>query len=359
MQADDLARWLDGELLGEPSLEIERVSRIEEASAGDVTFLANPRYRKHLSSTQASALLISRGERLPEEIGDLSRRRLALIRVADPYLAFLYCVRRFTGGAGPVPHGIHATALVPPSARLKEGVALGAYVVIGERASVGERTVISHGSIVGEDVEIGPDSVIHPNVTIYHGCKLGERVVVHSGAVIGSDGFGFAPKPEGTYEKIPQAGIVVIQDEVEIGANTCIDRATLGETVIHRGVKLDNLIHIAHNAVVGEDTVMAAQVGISGSTKIGRRSMLGGQVGLIGHLEIAERTTFFAQAGVTRSVRKPGTKLSGYPARDHREALRRDAAAARLPELVEQIRELRARVARLEATSRKRRKTSP
>jgi UDP-3-O-[3-hydroxymyristoyl] glucosamine N-acyltransferase len=213
---------------------------------------------------------------------------------------------------------------------------------------IGVGTIVGHGVVLGDDVEIGADVIIYHNVTVYQGCKIGEHVIIHSGTSIGSDGFGFAPRSDGSYEKIPQMGIVVVEDDVEIGANCAIDRATLGETRIKKGAKLDNLIQIAHNVVIGENTVIAAQTGIFGSTKIGKNNMIGGQVGFTGHLEIADNTKFGAQSGVHRSVKESGKTLFGYPAIPHREAARIVAATTQLPEALVTLRELKRTVEVLE-----------
>jgi UDP-3-O-[3-hydroxymyristoyl] glucosamine N-acyltransferase len=212
--------------------------------------------------------------------------------------------------------------------------------------------MIGHGCVLGNGVTIGKDTILYSNVSVREGCRIGDRVIIQPGAVIGGDGFGFAPSPDGTYRKIPQLGIVVIEDDVEIGANTTIDRATMGETRICRGAKLDNLIQVAHNVVIGENTVIAAQTGISGSTRIGRNCMIAGQVGFTGHIEIADGTKIGAQSGVHRSVHEPGTTILGYPAMPQREAVRAMAALGRLPEALADLRELRNRLERLEANSR-------
>jgi len=344
MRVSEIASWFNGEVLGEGSVEIARVAKIEEAGPNELTFLANPKYEKFLVQTRASAILVARSF-------DRSRthRRidLAIILVDDPYLAFLTVLKRITPIVDPLPHGIHPTAVVAPTAKLGKDVSLGAYVVVGEGASIANETRIGHGSIVGPYAEIGEHSSLHANVVVYQQCKLGNRVIIHSGTVIGSDGFGFAPKPDGTYEKIPQLGIVVIEDDVEIGSNCSIDRATIGETLIKRGVKLDNLIHVAHNVTIGEHTVLAAQVGISGSTKIGSQNKIGGQVGIAGHLEIADQTTILAQSGISKSVKEKGKALFGSPAKEQGKAARMEAALRSLPELMREVRKLKEEVSRL------------
>ena len=330
-----------GETEGE--IEIRRVAKIEEAAAGDITFLANPKYLKYLSSTAASAVILGRHVDVPAR-----QTTIALLRVDDPYGAFLRALVALEPSPDPVPPGIHPTAVIDPTAALGHEVRVGAHAVVGPGCQLGDHVMLGHGVVLGEGVTIGPESLLHHRVTVRERCRIGARVIVQSGAVIGSDGFGFAPRADGTYEKIPQTGIVVIEDDVEIGANTTIDRATIGETVIGRGAKLDNLIQIAHNVVVGDHTVIAAQTGVSGSTRLGRNCIIAGQVGFVGHIEIADRTTIAAQSGVHKSVAKPGETLFGYPAHPHRQSLRMQGALTQLPDLLATVRELQQKVATLE-----------
>lgn len=337
MKILDIATLVQGEVEGDASIEIDRVAKIEEAARGDLSFLANPKYEKHLPTTNASAVLVSRKLDTQKYL----RPSIAFIKVPDPYLAFLQVLRCFAPTSDSFPSGIHPTAVVFPDVHLGTNVCLGAHVVIDKGAIVGDNTKISHGCVIGEKVRIGSDCRIYPNVTVYHECRIGNRVTIHSSTVVGSDGFGFAPKPDGTYEKIPQIGIVVIEDEVEIGSNCSIDRATMGETIICRGAKLDNLIQIAHNVVIGENTVIAAQAGISGSTKIGKNVMIGGQAGFVGHIEIADRSIIMAQAGVSRSFTAPGKVYSDYPAMEHSRALRMEASLRSLPELMREFTDLK------------------
>ena len=337
MTVSEIATWLNGEVVGNGDVDIARVAKIEEADPNDLTFLANPKYEKHLHHTKASAILVSRGF----DQGKLATQALTLIKVDDPYVAFLKVLKRLTPSLDPFPTGIHPTAVVSPSARLGKDVALGAYVVVGDGAIIGEGTRIAAGSFVGPHAEIGRSCLLYPHITLYHQCKVGDRVTIHSGAVIGSDGFGFAPKPDGTYEKIPQLGIVVIGDDVEIGSNCSIDRATIGETRIERGVKLDNLIQVAHNVVIGENTVIASQTGISGSTKLGRNVMVGGQVGFAGHLEVADKTVIYAQSGIPSSIKEPGKTYFGTPAKERGKAMRIEAVIRSLPELALEVRKLK------------------
>jgi UDP-3-O-[3-hydroxymyristoyl] glucosamine N-acyltransferase len=342
MKLREIADLLQAEVEGPEAVDIRRVAKIEEAGDGDITFIANPKYEKFLASTRASCVIVSRDLSPPEG------SRTVLLRVADPYFSFLKVLQAFHPPSPPLPPGVHATAVIAPTAVLGAGVRIGAHAVIGDRCRVGTRTVIGHGVVLGDDVHVGDDTILYHNATVYAGSRLGNRVTVHSGSVIGSDGFGFAPKAGGSYEKIPQMGIVVLEDDVEVGSNTTIDRATMGETRIKRGAKLDNLIQIAHNVVVGENTVIAAQTGVSGSTKIGAQAMIGGQVGFTGHLDIADGTKIGAQSGVHRSITTPGQTYFGYPAHPYREAFRMQGAVTQLPDLLNTVRELRKTIERQE-----------
>lgn len=337
MKLSEIAKVLNAELVGDGDVEIKRVAEIQNAKEGDITFIANPKYERFFDTTNASAVIVSK---------NFSKRRedVSMLVVDEPYFAFVKTLKLLNPPVEFLPSGIHPTAVVAETAVLGKDVRIGANVVIGERVKIGDNTIIMPGVVIGDDVEIGTDVLIYPNVTIYHKCKIGDRVIIHSGTVIGSDGFGFVPRPDGTYEKIPQVGIVVIEDDVEIGSNCSIDRATLGETIIKRGAKLDNLIQIAHNVVVGENTVIAAQTGIAGSTKIGKNCVLAGQVGIVGHIEIADRTTIAAQSGVSKSITEPGKVYFGYPAREHSTALRIEGAIRQLPELVKEFWELKNRI---------------
>lgn len=346
MTLGEISKLLEGDLDGDGKVTITRVAKIEDAGSGDITFLANLKYRKHLATTKASAVLVARGAEF-EELSGIAHPPI-LLRVADPYTAFVTLVGRFYPPPAPLAAGIHPTAIVAPTAKLGPGAAIGAHVVVGDRCTIGAGTSLYHGTVLQEGVQIGDDTVLYPNVTVREDCKIGNRAVIHSGAVIGSDGFGFAPLPDGTYKKIPQRGTVNIEDDVEIGANCTIDRATIGETTIHRGVKLDNLIHIAHNVIIGENTVIAAQTGISGSTRIGSNCIIAGQVGIVGHIEIADHVTLGAQSGVSKSLTESGKMYFGYPAKEHHQALRIEGALRQLPGLLAQIRKLEERCSELE-----------
>lgn len=344
MNVAEIARLVQGEVLGDGTVEIQRVAKIEEAGPNDLTFLANPKYSKHVTTTRASAILISRSF---DPSIQATGSSLTFVKVDNPYIAFLTVLKRITPTVDPFYRGIHPTAVVASTATIASNVDLGAHVTIGEKASIGSRTRIGDGCVIGAQAAIGDDCLFYPNVTMYHQCRVGNRVTIHSGTVIGSDGFGFAPKPDGTYEKIPQLGIVLIEDDVEIGSNCSVDRATIGETLIKRGVKLDNLIQVAHNVVIGENTVIAAQTGVSGSTKIGKNVMVAGQVGFAGHIEIADRTIFYAQSGVAKSITEPGKKYFGYPAKEQEKAFRIEAVLRSLPELASEVHDLQLKVEEL------------
>ncbi|HEX9614713.1 MAG TPA: UDP-3-O-(3-hydroxymyristoyl)glucosamine N-acyltransferase [Bacteroidota bacterium] len=341
MTVADIAAWLNGELVGDGTTEISRVAKIEDAGPHDLTFLANPRYARHVRTTGASAILVSRTF---EHAKIQTSGRLSFIKVDDPYSSFLQVLKRLTPAVDPFRTGIHPAAVISPTATIGKHVDIGALAVVCDGARIGERTRIGDGCVIGAMAEIGGECRLYPNVTIYHQCRLGNRVSIHSGTVIGSDGFGFAPRPDGSYEKIPQLGIVVIEDDVEIGSNCSIDRATMGETLIKRGVKLDNLIQVAHNVVIGENTVIAAQTGISGSTKLGKQMQVGGQVGFAGHIEIADRTVIMAQSGIPKSIEEPGKSYFGYPAKESGRAMRVEAVIRSLPELAQDVHELKRRV---------------
>ncbi len=333
ISAGQLAKLLDGKVNGNPEVIITHPAPIEDADSKAVTFLANPKYASYLDQTKAAAVIVSGSFNLTRPDS------LTFIVVEDAYRAFTRYLQMFARSRYDI-EGIHSTALVSGSAHLAESAAVDALAVISDGAVIGEGARIGAGVFIGKGVKIGAGSVLHPGVVVYHDCIIGARCVIHSNTVIGSDGFGFAPQPDGSYEKIPQLGQVLIGDDVEIGANCAIDRATMGATRIGKGVKIDNLVQIAHNVVIGDHTVIAAQAGISGSARIGRYCRVGGQAGFVGHIEIADRSGINAQAGVSKSVKKEGAKLTGSPAWDYQKALRAEAVFRRLPELEEKIRNL-------------------
>ena len=350
MKFSAVVKLVDGEVQGNSDVEILRLTKIEDAEPGDITFLANPKYAAHLVSTSASAVLIAKDASF-KELSSLPKN-LQLIKVDDPYASFLKLIEVFYPSPVPMQKGIHATAVVAKSADVSSEAAIGAKVVVGERCKVGKNAVLHPGVVLYDDVQIGDNCTLYANVTVREQCKIGAGVIIHSGTVIGSDGFGFAQK-DGSYEKIPQRGIVVLEDDIELGANCAIDRATIGETRIKRGAKLDNLVHVAHNVVIGEHTVIAGQTGIAGSTKIGNHCVVAGQVGFTGHIQVADRTTVGAQSGVSKSILKSGTTVFGYPAKEHLQALRMEGALRQLPELLVEIRELKKRLEEREANSTK------
>jgi UDP-3-O-[3-hydroxymyristoyl] glucosamine N-acyltransferase len=343
MTTREIATFVRGEISGNQGIDILRVAKIEEAGPGDLTFLANPKYEKHVAATHASAILVAASF-------DTNRSglpaNLTFIKVPDPYVAFLQVMKLITPVPDPFWKGIHPTAVAALTASIGANVSLGAHVVVGNNAVVGDNTKIGHGCVVGDDVRIGEGSMLYPNATVNHGCRVGKNVIIQSGAVIGSDGFGFAPKSDGTYEKIPQMGIVVLEDDVEIGANCTVDRATIGQTLLKRGVKLDNMVHIAHNVVIGENTVIAAQTGISGSTKVGKNVVIAGQVGIVGHIEIADRTVLLAKTGVSKNT-EAGVTYWSTPAKEHKRALKIEVVLRSLPELAQDVEELKKSVEEL------------
>jgi UDP-3-O-[3-hydroxymyristoyl] glucosamine N-acyltransferase len=341
MRVDEIARLIGGEVVGDGGREIARASKIEEAGPGDISFIANPKYLRYVASTGAAALIV-------DNEFHITRTDVSYIRSDDPYRAFLKVLALFAPTSEHVARGVHATAIVAGDATLGDDVSIGAYAVIGPRCAVGSGSTIHAHATLGADVKLGERVTIYPNVTLYRGTEIGANSIIHAGAVIGADGFGFLPTPSGEWEKIPQTGIVVIEENVEIGANATIDRATLGETRIGRGVKIDNLVHIAHNVVIGANTAIAAQAGISGSTRIGEANMIAGQAGIVGHIETAPNVIIEAQSGVSKSIRKSG-RYFGHPAKDHSQALRQEGALRQLPDLLVTIRRMRDRLRQLEA----------
>lgn len=324
MKLSEISKLLSGEIEGNADLEIENVGKIETAGPNEITFIANPAYEKYYSTTKAGAIIVSRRLKL-KSTQRKNKSPVSIIKVDDPYLAFLELLELLSPKSDVQKAGIHKRAVVSESAEIsKDSVRIGANCFIGENCRIGKRASILPGTVLLNGVEIGDDVLIYPNVTLYQGCKIGSRVIIHSGSVIGSDGFGQAKNPDGTYQKIPQKGIVIIEDDVEIGSNCSIDRATLGATVIHKGVKLDNQIQIAHNVEIGENTVIAAHTGIAGSTKIGRNCMIGGKVGIVGHIEVCDNVILTAATNVSKSITVPGM-YSGYRAQPQMQELRQEA----------------------------------
>ena len=332
----ELAEWVDGTVIGDGEVEISGVASIEEARAGEITFLANPKYLPKLGETLASAVIVSK---------EVTQADKSLLCVTNPYLAFAKILILFSHK----PYqskGIDPNAWVSPTATLGKDLTLSPFVYVGDRCSIGDRVILYPGVYVGEDSSIGEDSILYPNVSIYPGTAIGKRVILHSGVVVGSDGFGYVKEGKRNV-KIPQIGRVEIEDDVEMGANSTVDRATFGKTIVQRGVKIDNLVQVAHNVVIGEDSILCAQVGISGSTKIGSNVTLAGQVGVVDHIEIGDNVLVGAQAGVTH--RLPGNQgYVGSPAMPHREFLRVNAVFSRLPEMRKTLIEIEKRFKKIE-----------
>ncbi|HTS80648.1 MAG TPA: UDP-3-O-(3-hydroxymyristoyl)glucosamine N-acyltransferase [Myxococcaceae bacterium] len=337
----ELAAEVGGTVEGDGRLRIVGLASLEEAGPGQLSFYGNPRYRKELGTTRASAVLLPPGEAV-------TRTDVAWVRVASPHLAWARLLALFHPGPRPVA-GIHPRAEVHPSARVDPSATVMALAVVDASAVVGPRSVLWPGSYVGEGTQLGEDCVLQPGAVVREKCTLGDRVLLQPGAVVGSDGFGFAFDSTGlAHVKVPQVGTVRIEDDVEVGAGSCIDRATTGETVIGRGTKIDNLVQIAHNVRVGPLSIVCAQVGISGSTEVGEGVVLAGQVGIVGHVHIGDGARIAAQSGVPHDV-PAGQTFSGYPAVERSLWLRQSAALKQLPELLREIRQLRARVAALES----------
>jgi len=331
--AGQIADLLNGRIEGNPETVVTHPARIEEAGPQSLTFIAHPKYMEYLAATKAGVIIVPESLELEKPAGS------TLIRVDDAYRAFARFLQ-WVADKRSAFSGIHPSAVIDGEAVLAEDVSVDAQAVISKGAVIGRGAKIGAGVYVGQDVEIGAETLLQPGVVVYHSCRIGRRCIIHANSVIGSDGFGFAPQEDGSYGKIPQLGNVEIADEVEIGANCCIDRATMGSTRIGKGVKIDNLVQVAHNVEIGEHTVIAAQAGISGSTKIGRYCRIGGQVGFTGHLRIADRCEVGAQSGVGKDIKTPGSRLNGSPAMDYYRSLRAGAVYRRLPELEEKIRNL-------------------
>jgi UDP-3-O-[3-hydroxymyristoyl] glucosamine N-acyltransferase len=332
----ELALWVDGTVVGDGEIEISGVAAIEEARAGEITFISNPKYLSNLNTTGASAVIVSK---------EVTQADKALLCVTHPKLAFARILTLFSQEPYQ-PRGIDSNAWVSPTAKLGKDLTLYPFVYIGDRCSIGDRVTLYPGVYVGEDSSIGEDSILYPNVSVYSRTLIGSRVILHSGVVVGSDGFGY--EKEGRKNvKIPQVGRVEIEDDVEIGANTTIDRATFSKTVIRKGVKIDNLVQVAHNVTIGEDSIIVAQVGISGSTKIGSNVTLAGQVGVVPQVEIGDNVKVGAQAGVTHDLPANQGYL-GSPALPHREFLRAITTFPKLPEMKKTLLDLEKRIEKME-----------
>lgn len=331
--AKQIAGFIQGEIEGDENAKINSFAKIEEGKEGAISFLSNPKYTHFIYDTESSVVLINRDLVLEKPV------KTTLIRVDNAYDCVAKLLQIYQQ-MQPGRTGIDPKASVAENAKIGKGCYVGPFAVIEDGVEIGDNTQIYPNTVICKDTKIGSGCVIYPNVTIYHDCRVGNRVTIHSGSVIGADGFGFAPNKNG-YDKIPQIGIVTIEDDVEIGANTCVDRSTMGSTIVRKGVKLDNLVQIAHNVEVGENTVMSAQVGLAGSTKVGKWCMFGGQAGCAGHITVADKTFVGAQCGVISNTKGNGESLIGSPATDPKEFFRAFAVYKKLPQIYKEIAQLK------------------
>ena len=332
-----IAGFLKGEIVGDPEIKVNTIAKIEEGQSGALSFLANPKYEHYLYTTKSSIVLVNRS------FVPTAKVEATLIRVENAYEAFASLLQ-LVDQSRPRKKGVHPTAIIETSAVVGNDVYIGPYVYVGENCLIGDECSLYPNVFVGDNTKIGKKCNLNPGVTIYHDCVLGDNCIVHAGTVIGSDGFGFAPQSDSEFMKIPQLGNVVIEDNVEIGANVTIDRATMGSTIIRKGVKLDNLIQIGHNVEIGENTVMAGQTGVAGSSKIGKNCMFGGQVGISGHLKIADGTKIGPQSGVPSDIKDENMVLLGCPAIGYKDFFRSSIIFKKLPELSKKIDELEKQV---------------
>jgi UDP-3-O-[3-hydroxymyristoyl] glucosamine N-acyltransferase len=338
--AQDISLMLNGTIEGDPQATISKLAKIEEATDGALSFLANPKYEQFLYSTQATVVIVNK------DIVPTAPVTATLIRVDNAYSAFTVLLNQYNT-LKLNKTGIEQPCFIHPEANLGENAYVGAFAYIGAGVKTGKSCKIYPNTYVGDNVILGDNVTLFAGVKVYFDCVLGNNVIVHSGAVVGSDGFGFAPNADGSYSKIAQIGNVILEDEVEVGSNTTIDRATMGSTIIRKGAKLDNLIQIAHNVEVGAYTVIAAQTGISGSTKIGEHNSIGGQVGIVGHISLAKGTQVQAQSGVNRTITEEGKKWWGSPVQPYNQFLRSQVVVNQLPQLKKQIEEIEKTIAEL------------
>lgn len=336
--AKQIATFIQGEIVGDEHATVHTFAKIEEGVPGALSFLSNPKYTPYIYETRSSIVLVNR-DFVPEQ-----EVKATLIKVDNAYESLAKLMTLYEQ-SHPKRTGIDPLAYVAPTAKVGKDVYLAPFSCVGDGAEVGDGTELHPHATVGRNAKVGAGCILYPHATVYHDCRVGDRCILHAGCVIGADGFGFAPTPDG-YEKIPQIGIVIVEDDVEIGANTCVDRATMGATVIHRGVKLDNLIQIAHNDEIGAHTVMASQVGIAGSTKVGEWCMFGGQVGIAGHIRIGDKVNLGAQSGVPGSI-KEGQQLIGTPPMEMKPYFKAQAVFRRLPEMYAELNALRKEVEEL------------
>ncbi|MFN3405943.1 MAG: UDP-3-O-(3-hydroxymyristoyl)glucosamine N-acyltransferase [Cytophagaceae bacterium] len=336
-----IAQLIGGEIKGDNSLKINRLAKIQEAAPGSISFLSNLKYENFIYSTDASAVIVNKAFVPKTEV------KTTLILVDDPYTSFSTLLEEYSRIVNFVKVGIEQPSYLGENSVTGSKIYRGAFSYIGNNCSIGDNVKIYPHVYIGDNVKIGNNCILYPGVKVYAGTVIGNYCTLHSGVVIGSDGFGFAPQADGTYKTIPQIGNVIIGNHVDIGSNTVIDCATMGSTIIHDGVKLDNLIQIAHNVEIGKNTVIAAQSGISGSTKIGENCVIGGQVGIVGHITIANKTSIGAQSGVGKSIEKEGTAIQGSPAFDYKKQLKSVTIYRKLPELQKRIEELEEKIINL------------
>lgn len=342
--AKQISEFLDGTVEGDETVKVEELSKIEDGKKGSLCFLSNPKYESYLYTTKASVVIVAK-DFAPSQVVNCT-----LVKVKDPYSAFSMLLEKYNEALNhdKSQSGIQEPCLVHPTAKIGKNVFIGAFSTIEANVAIGDNTKIYSQVFIGKDSKIGTDCTINPGVKIYNRSQLGDRIIIHSNSVVGSDGFGFAPQQDGTYSKIAQIGNVVIEDDVEVGANTTIDRATMGSTFIRKGAKLDNLIQIAHNVDIGANTVVAAQAGISGSTKLGDNSVIGGQVGIAGHLNLGKRTQIGAQAGINFNTEE-NKQWHGSPAQPLKEWMRATVIFKKLPEVDKRVSALEAKIEELKA----------
>lgn len=330
--AKQIAEYIQGIIVGDENATVHTFAKIEEGMPGALSFLSNPKYTHYIYDTQSSIVLVNKDFEPEKEI------KATLIKVDNAYESLAKLMNLYEQSR-PKQTGIDPLAYVAPTAKIGKNVYIAPFACVGDNAEIGDNTALHSHATVGNGAKVGNDSILYPHVTVYHDCRVGNRCILHAGSVVGADGFGFAPSPEG-YEKIPQIGIAILEDDVEIGANTCIDRATMGATIIRKGVKLDNLIQIAHNVEVGSHTVMASQVGIAGSTKVGQWCMFGGQVGLAGHIKIGDKVNLGAQSGVPGSI-KDGQNLIGTPPIEPKNYFKSSVLFKKLPDMATELNNLK------------------
>lgn len=339
LTAKQIAEALEGRVEGDESIVIKGLSKIDDSLPQTLTFLANPKYDDFIYKTKASIVIVNETFELKKELPE----HITLVRVRDAYACFAQLLEIYNKLRQKEPK-IDSRAAIDDTANLGDDVYIDAGVYIGKTAEIGDRVYIYPNAYIGDNVHIGDDSIVYPNVTIYHDCKIGKNCVIHAGAVIGADGFGFAPDENGVFQKVPQIGNVVLEDFVEIGANATIDRATLGSTILRQGVKIDNLVQVAHNVEIGSNSAMAAQAGVAGSTKIGKHVLIGGQAGISGHIKIADKTQIVAQTGIPGNIKTSGKTLMGSPGIPIEDFKKSYFGFRKLPYILEKLRELEQKI---------------